>query len=587
VGKAVIVSEQGEGRYTIRKEVAGLASAVALAAERRAKLEEELPPLRAEEEAAVIAVDLQFFTTNELIDDWVAGIDIPEQSLKFNFSYKTTEEARTYMEAAVEGTVTGFEVPAAVLNAIHDLWDERGKLEDIRTRLHAKQAEYLALLKWQSELTALKASADTPIPAWCADYTEDLTGTVATLEVPGEVDPTLGGGINIKPGYVSAAWSSAYGQIQFGKVLSPAGFAWNLTMLQPWLKWMPLWRYATVDAVDEENDTVDVTLHPILSKARVWLRRDTSFNVPWQGKMSGVPVKYMECDADAFDIGDEVVVQFALVPASDPPDYTPTCIGFKTAPQECPCDPDLFPVYFTCAISSGTGNQTNYGCGLVLTSDSEQQPRDCWIKNKECGDSTNQFGGKYYGFNSGFDPDYCEIERPRFIRFNFDFNPFGNTYELVGSLETTGFLFNEMETYQNPQAALFQKDVQGITVSIQSLGPLWVEIHHWQRQYFMDSGPLISSETHYCPDGVTSTSCSTGQPLTTDQLTSRFPENISNDLLIYTSNRADGINWYVSRGLPASFEIAHKATGCTQRYVIDYGMNSSFTTVRYIRDLNE
>jgi hypothetical protein len=339
VGKAVIVSEQGEGLYTVKKEVTGLAAAQALAAARRAKLEEELPPLRAEEEEAVIAVAYQFFITNQLIDDWVAGIDIPEQSLKFNFSYEMTEETQEYIRTAVEGKVTGFEVPEAVLNAIHELWDERGKLEAIRAQLYAKQAEYLALLKWQSELTALENSAKTPIPAWCADYTEGLTGTVATLEVPGEVDPTLGGGINIKPGYDDGSiWGAAYGQIQFGKVLSPAGFAWNLTMLQPWLKWMPLWRYATVLAVDESADTVDVELLPILSKARVWLRKDLTINTPWESSMSGVPVRYMSCGAAVFEAGDEVIVQFDLEDLEGSPGlqtYQPYVIGFYEEPRQC------------------------------------------------------------------------------------------------------------------------------------------------------------------------------------------------------------------------------------------------------------
>jgi hypothetical protein len=281
MGKAVIVSEQGEGLYTIRKEVAGLEQARAMIAEQRAKLEAELPDLRAEEEAAKIETAYRRFLADSLADDWASGIDIPEESLSFDFGYTFDEQAQAYVNDGIQGKVTGFEVPEAVLNAIHTLVEARMKQDDITRRLNEKSAQYLALLKRQFELTALDASVKTPVAAWCADYTEGLTGTVATLEVPGEVAPTLGGGINIKPAAADdAAWNANYGQIQMGSVISPAAFVWNLTMITPWMKWLPLWRYATVDAVDQDNDTVNVTLAPILSKTYTGLIAETRRSTP-------------------------------------------------------------------------------------------------------------------------------------------------------------------------------------------------------------------------------------------------------------------------------------------------------------------
>jgi hypothetical protein len=335
MGKAVIVSEQGEGRYTIKKEVSGLASARALAADRRERMEAEFPPLRLEEEEAVNAVVYQRFVTDTLLDDWLAGIEIPEDTLNFELRYGITDEARAYVQAQA----SGLEVPAALMNAIHELVEKRMILDDIRRQIDRKSAEYVAVLKWQGELTALQNSADTPIPAWCANYTQYMTGEVATLEVPGEVDPTIGGGINIKPGdgiNGGADWSARYGQIQLGKTLSPAGFAWNLTMIQPWMKWLPLWRYATVTAVDTAENTVSVTLHPILSKARVWLRRDRSFNNPWIDRMTGVTVEY-PCGAGVFETGDDVIIEFRYMGGDimDLDNQRPYCIGFKSHPRPC------------------------------------------------------------------------------------------------------------------------------------------------------------------------------------------------------------------------------------------------------------
>jgi hypothetical protein len=332
MGKAVIVSEQGEGLYTVKKEVRGLASARALAADRRARLEAELPDLRLEEEEAVNAVVYQRFVTDTLLNDWLAGIEIPEDTLNFELRYGITDEARAYVQAQT----TGLEVPAALMNAIHELVEKRMILDDIRRKLLQNSAEYLAVLKWQGELTALQNSADTEIPAWCADYTEGLTGEVATLEVPGEVDPIIGGGINIKPGDEDGAeWTADYGQIQFGKTLSPAGFAWNMTMLTPWMKWMPLWRYATVTAVNASADTVNVALQPVLSKVGAYLRRDLTVNDPWLTSMSQVPVQYMACGAGVFEPGDEVIVEFKKTTSDDLEFLEPAVIGFKSNPAFC------------------------------------------------------------------------------------------------------------------------------------------------------------------------------------------------------------------------------------------------------------
>ena len=44
------------------------------------------------------------------------------------------------------------------------------------------QGEYLSILKTLETLTAVKANQDATITAWCADYSNNLSGTVATLE---------------------------------------------------------------------------------------------------------------------------------------------------------------------------------------------------------------------------------------------------------------------------------------------------------------------------------------------------------------------------------------------------------------------
>jgi len=217
--------------------------------------------------------------------------------------------------------------------------------------LASKQAQYLAIINREAELTRAKAAADEEVSAWCADFTEDLTGTVATMEVSGEVNPLIGGGINIRPADGDrAAYNDSYGKLQRSALMSEAGFAWNFTMLQPWMKWKPFWRYATVTAKDEGANTVNVNLHPILSKAGAWLAKQADFNEPWGGSMSGVPVQYMSCGAAIFEPGDEVVIEFRQGGGGGLSYAEPFCIGFKQEPKEC-----IFPEFAYLKISS-TGN---------------------------------------------------------------------------------------------------------------------------------------------------------------------------------------------------------------------------------------
>lgn len=225
-------------------------------------------------------------------------------------------------------------VPESLFKAMTVYANLVGLAREAERRLATLQAEYLSVISREAELTRLKNSLDTPVMAWCADYTEALSGTVATLEVPGEVNPRIGGGLNIRPGFLThAAWEAQYGKVQMGTALSPACFAWNLTMLMPWMKWMPLWRYATVTG--RTGVTLDVSLAPIISKASSYLAHQTDFNTPWVGSMTGVQVEYMTCGAAVFEIGDEVIVEFRREGEGPLEYYEPFVIGFKQEPKLC------------------------------------------------------------------------------------------------------------------------------------------------------------------------------------------------------------------------------------------------------------
>lgn len=163
-----------------------------------------------------------------------------------------------------------------------------------------------------------KISADETIIAWCADLTENLTGDVGLIEVPGESVS-----FNIQPGYNGNA---TYNQARDGQLVptviqTPAQAFYNLAILPGWQKWKPTFRYATITSID--GDTADVDLDPTTSSQQ-------SLNVNQAETLESVTIEYMDCNGVAFNVGDAVIIKFENQSWS-----TPKIIGFKDNPQPC------------------------------------------------------------------------------------------------------------------------------------------------------------------------------------------------------------------------------------------------------------
>jgi len=154
--------------------------------------------------------------------------------------------------------------------------------------------------------------------AWCADLTEDLSGTVGTIEVPGEV-----GIIQIKPGFTDRAVyvQATDGQLAPTAAMSAAGAFYNIAMLPGWQKWKPTYRYATIDSIS--GDKADITLELAHSS-----QQDLYINQA--DTLTNVPIEYMTCNGGAFSEGDEVLVKF-----TGQNWIAPKIVGFKDNPQSC------------------------------------------------------------------------------------------------------------------------------------------------------------------------------------------------------------------------------------------------------------
>lgn len=154
--------------------------------------------------------------------------------------------------------------------------------------------------------------------AWCADLTDDLSGAVGTIEVPGEI-----GDIQIVPGFSGeAAYDvSRDGQLSPTLVMSAAAAFYNLAMLPGWQKWKPTFRYAKITSI--ESEMASITLDTTSSS-----QQDITINQ--ELTIDDVEIEYMDCDSSAFKVGDNVLVKFTGQDWE-----APIIIGFKEDPQPC------------------------------------------------------------------------------------------------------------------------------------------------------------------------------------------------------------------------------------------------------------
>jgi hypothetical protein len=159
---------------------------------------------------------------------------------------------------------------------------------------------------------------DPTVNAWCADLTEDLTGEVGTVEVPGER-----GTVNIQPGYEgNAAYSEARdGQLQPVIAANPWAAFWNRAALPGWQKWKPTFRYGTITSLT--GDLCNVTLDDAVSSA-------SGLGINQDGSLTGVPISYMGCNGSAFEVGDSVIVEFTNQDWGNP-----VVVGFADHPKAC------------------------------------------------------------------------------------------------------------------------------------------------------------------------------------------------------------------------------------------------------------
>jgi len=201
------------------------------------------------------------------------------------------------------------------------------QISNLETRLAATEDETAEHYVIKLQIAALKKEQDNwasveetmgPIAVWCADLTEDLTGSVGTIEVPGESVS-----FNIQPGHEGNAEykSSRDGQLVPTLAQDYAGAFFNLAALPGWQKWKPTFRYGTISEIN--GDLCEVELESTQSSQQ-------AIDINQQMVLSDVPIEYLNCNGAAFTDGDSVLVMFEGQNIE-----APKVIGFKEEPKPC------------------------------------------------------------------------------------------------------------------------------------------------------------------------------------------------------------------------------------------------------------
>jgi len=233
----------------------------------------------------------------------------------------------------------------------------RLKVSDDPSRAPLLSAQLAAIRK---RIAMLEAIPETKrVTAWCADFSEEVTGEVGTAEVPD--DPA--GGVNILPAGTSG--NEADFDVARDGILHPIlgmgpASAWFLRAVMPGVqKYKPMYRYGVILGIDSVANTCNVSLSRT--------RDANELSVNQAETLANVAMEYLSCDNRAFDVGDEVLVVL------DRDWSTPRVVGFKDNPKPCPelvlievngtaCVWDVEKGAFADNIPDGSGGSLSFPC---------------------------------------------------------------------------------------------------------------------------------------------------------------------------------------------------------------------------------
>jgi hypothetical protein len=192
----------------------------------------------------------------------------------------------------------------------------------------------LKILYVEKELEFLRNIPRTQqLATFCVDYSKELRGAVGTIETHGEVGQSPFHKVLIQPGWEE---KNTYDPPTDGILATiPEQFPeqWLVnTMLYPgWQRWKTMFRIGKILDINQEADLAKVELDDAFSSA-VLDGKKLDINDPEQKILEDIPIEYMNCHSDAFDVDDRVVVEFVDQSWAG----QKKIIGFESNPKACP-----------------------------------------------------------------------------------------------------------------------------------------------------------------------------------------------------------------------------------------------------------
>ncbi|HCA36836.1 MAG TPA: hypothetical protein DEP13_09395 [Gammaproteobacteria bacterium] len=240
---------------------------------------------------------------------------IPEKKLEVLQAEEKADDLRRDIDLLIDDYR---QAPDQYAGQISDIQVELAKQTAAIGRLRYQRdvliAENLSLLKRRNLLEAVPESKT--VDAWCADFTEELSGDVGLADLNDEG----GRGVIIQPGFSGDAGYDAPrdGSLFPDIAQSAPQLYFNLAILPGVQKWRPGYRLGTIS--DLNGDACTVTLDDAFSSAQ-------NLDINQQAVYQSVPIQYMDCNGAAFEDGDRVLVRFT--------DSGPLVIGFEREPVQC------------------------------------------------------------------------------------------------------------------------------------------------------------------------------------------------------------------------------------------------------------
>lgn len=294
MGKATILSGGDDGKYSIKLDYGKAVRDAKL--QRTTKL---LATLLSEIADAQTVLDAQLVAEN------VARAAVQVTIESYVAASKAQPPSKDGVNAAQKAYTT----------AVRELVKQQGKSGALRAKVQVLESQQAQVKKEDAKWRNLELEETRDV--WCVDLTEDATGAVATIEIPGESKHFLIAPEAPKP-------TDADGVVVAREVQSAEQVFFNAAILPGWQKFRPTFRIGTITAIDYRADTADVTLSTddVSSAQKLGINQTDT--------LEKVPVEYMTCNTAAFDLGDQCVVQF------EEQDWLkPKVIGFFDNPRPC------------------------------------------------------------------------------------------------------------------------------------------------------------------------------------------------------------------------------------------------------------